>query len=75
MTRTRTSVDDVLASIRRDAGAHDAAVARALFRSARTAGAELRPAQSSVSVRLPGLPNRRPYWLTLFVIGDVLNYL
>jgi hypothetical protein len=70
MTRHRTTVDEVLASIRRNGGSRDASVARSLFREARKAGAELRPQQNSVSVRVPGPPHKKPNWLTLFVVSE-----
>ena len=57
-------------SIQRTTGRLDSAAAQALFRLARKAGAELRPAQNSISVRLPGLATKKPEWLTLFVISE-----
>ena len=71
MRRPRTTVEAVLESIRNERGSRDVTTARRLFQVARRTGAELRPAERSVSVRVPGIPDRRSDWLTIFVVSEV----
>lgn len=70
MARARLSVAEVLGEIEESAGRSTRNIGKRVVDLAMTLGAQPRPRQKGVALRLPGPVDGKPDWLTLFVLSS-----